>query len=286
MFWEYDARFGRRWNVDPRPFPNISQFAVFANNPIIYVDNNGDTTYVYNLNGQFVTVIYDVLKTNEIVFLNDKTANWALGIMNSYNGNLSSISSNILSRYLRRPSVAEARITSATINSLTQHYGTDYERGGVTYLDPKTKEVKVWECTNCKSNQGSNKFNQNVLNYNIPDYVKNNLFSVWHSHIGDNYLSSQPTDPETPSGDIDYSGWFNVASPKFKSGGVGIIVNKSAITIYPLTALLGDQLSPGTTDKGTKFLLKKAFSSDYSGIKYSWSYGSFNSKTSLKTWTK
>ncbi len=42
MFWEYDARLGRRWNIDPKPITGISEYACFANNPIVFRDINGD----------------------------------------------------------------------------------------------------------------------------------------------------------------------------------------------------------------------------------------------------
>ena len=43
MFWEYDTRLGRRWNLDPKPNPSISDYACFANNPIMNVDILGDS---------------------------------------------------------------------------------------------------------------------------------------------------------------------------------------------------------------------------------------------------
>ena len=43
LFWEYDTRLGRRWNLDPKPNPSISNYATFANNPIYYMDLLGDT---------------------------------------------------------------------------------------------------------------------------------------------------------------------------------------------------------------------------------------------------
>ena len=43
LFWEYDARLGRRWNLDPKPNPSISQYNCFAGNPIWYSDVLGDT---------------------------------------------------------------------------------------------------------------------------------------------------------------------------------------------------------------------------------------------------
>jgi len=43
LFGEYDSRLGRRWNQDPKPNPSISNYAVFANNPIWYSDVLLDT---------------------------------------------------------------------------------------------------------------------------------------------------------------------------------------------------------------------------------------------------
>ena len=43
-FWQYDARIGRRWNLDPKPTVGISQYSAFSNNPISFIDIKGDTT--------------------------------------------------------------------------------------------------------------------------------------------------------------------------------------------------------------------------------------------------
>ncbi|HOS84899.1 MAG TPA: hypothetical protein PK199_08285 [Bacteroidales bacterium] len=42
-FWEYDARIGRRWNVDPmsHQFPWQSPYSVFDNDPISKIDTDG-----------------------------------------------------------------------------------------------------------------------------------------------------------------------------------------------------------------------------------------------------
>ena len=45
-FWQYDSRLGRRWNLDPKPNPSISEYACFANSPIFYADPLGDTLRV------------------------------------------------------------------------------------------------------------------------------------------------------------------------------------------------------------------------------------------------
>jgi len=41
LFWEYDSRIGRRWNVDPKPNPSASNYSVFENNPILFPDPDG-----------------------------------------------------------------------------------------------------------------------------------------------------------------------------------------------------------------------------------------------------
>ena len=42
-FWEYDSRTGRRWNLDPVPQTDVSDYACFSNNPILISDAKGDT---------------------------------------------------------------------------------------------------------------------------------------------------------------------------------------------------------------------------------------------------
>ena len=38
MFWEYDTRLGRRWNIDPITYPWHSSYVVFNGNPIAFTD--------------------------------------------------------------------------------------------------------------------------------------------------------------------------------------------------------------------------------------------------------
>ncbi|WP_425549822.1 RHS repeat domain-containing protein, partial [Chitinophaga oryziterrae] len=43
LFWEYDTRTGRRWNLDPKPTMGISEYAVLNNSPLLYSDLLGNT---------------------------------------------------------------------------------------------------------------------------------------------------------------------------------------------------------------------------------------------------
>jgi hypothetical protein len=42
-FWEYDARLGRRWNIDPQGKFWESSYLCFSGNPILYTDIKGNT---------------------------------------------------------------------------------------------------------------------------------------------------------------------------------------------------------------------------------------------------
>jgi hypothetical protein len=46
-FWHYDSRLGRRWNVDIVVRSFESAYATFANNPVYYVDSEGDEPKPY-----------------------------------------------------------------------------------------------------------------------------------------------------------------------------------------------------------------------------------------------
>lgn len=60
LFWEYNIRLGRRWNLDPKPNPCISSYAAFKTNPIFYSDILGDTSEYYDIaNGNLLGTIND-----------------------------------------------------------------------------------------------------------------------------------------------------------------------------------------------------------------------------------
>ncbi|PUZ19064.1 hypothetical protein DCM91_20915 [Chitinophaga costaii] len=42
LFWEYDSRIGRRWNIDPKQKDWESPYLCFGGNPILFSDLNGD----------------------------------------------------------------------------------------------------------------------------------------------------------------------------------------------------------------------------------------------------
>lgn len=51
LYWEYDTRIGRRWNLDPKPQVNISDYAVMGNSPIWFIDPLGDEIRITHRKG-------------------------------------------------------------------------------------------------------------------------------------------------------------------------------------------------------------------------------------------
>lgn len=46
-FWEYDTRLGRRWDVDPVDQIGLSGFQSYNNNPIFFIDSDGDVVKIH-----------------------------------------------------------------------------------------------------------------------------------------------------------------------------------------------------------------------------------------------
>jgi hypothetical protein len=69
QFWEYDTWAVKRWNLDPKPNPAWSDYAVFANNPVINVDVLGDKGEYYTKQGEYLGS--DGIKDN-LVYVADR----------------------------------------------------------------------------------------------------------------------------------------------------------------------------------------------------------------------
>jgi hypothetical protein len=87
LFWEYDTRIGKRWNIDPIIQENISGYAVLLNSPITIVDLLGNVAEpvrkplteiilsdneVKRTSSLQTTPSYDFYKTSLISFVKEK----------------------------------------------------------------------------------------------------------------------------------------------------------------------------------------------------------------------
>lgn len=86
QFWEYDTRIGRRWNVDPKLKIWESPYATFSNNPVLFIDINGDSsiTLANGKTGEIGNnVSYNEDKSIMYNNSNAKDKNWQYATYNS-----------------------------------------------------------------------------------------------------------------------------------------------------------------------------------------------------------
>jgi hypothetical protein len=72
MFWEYDGRLARRWNLDPVVMAYLSSYCVLANNGILFVDPYGDKFKLPTNDAQARKDIESIVKNKNLKYLDFK----------------------------------------------------------------------------------------------------------------------------------------------------------------------------------------------------------------------
>jgi hypothetical protein len=264
-FWEYDTRVGRRWNLDPKPIAWSANYSVFANSPIYVTDPLGDTTYIYNTKGILKDVIYDK-RENEVNILSDRII---AAIKNLDPKKYSTDAKAGLAR-----SNAVARITSDVQKQLTANWTPlRKENVGYLYVDGKSNIAKIWVCPDCEAapdpNNPFEKGEASVTKLeNHEDAVAKlgTIIGMWHSHPSKGLQSSQPTQPD----DITNA---TTVIKSLSAGGIGIIVQKNTITMYPIASSVPQIAKEETNIPSVN---TPVFSKTYKGFKDSHQYGVFD----------
>jgi hypothetical protein len=87
-YWMYDSRLMRRWNLDPKPNPSISQYSCFAGNPIWYSDPLGDTVRARSGDKQAAADLEKALKNKDFKKTYDRLNESDVVYEFRYDGNL------------------------------------------------------------------------------------------------------------------------------------------------------------------------------------------------------
>ncbi len=84
LFWEYDTRLGRRWNLDPVFKEYESPYSTFGNNPILFTDWKGNDTTIAKPNGDDALVgdNISVSQDRKTLTNNSSNGNWKEKVWN------------------------------------------------------------------------------------------------------------------------------------------------------------------------------------------------------------
>ena len=271
----------------------VSPYNYVQNNPISRIDPTGalDDTFIYDLNGNYVTTIKDD-HDNEIVFVNKYLASSIKMLNTSLKWDNKAL--NKLGKDSR--TLAYARYTKTTANKLSDYHQVASnnsswgEPGGLLWINTKTRELHAWGV----QGKGGNTFSLDDILSNEPrtpdgdsaspmsaylkegNTVGGEIFAIWHGHPGEGFESSDPTWKD------DY--WNRVktiyGNSIFKSlrgGCAGVIVTRKASTIFPMYQSTVNSIT-----------FKPSFQSGYKGKESGAQWGVYNHKNLRlnTTWNK
>jgi hypothetical protein len=181
LFWEYDSRIGRRWNLDPKPTFGISEYATFENNPIVNMDILGDRikptsdwTEDGRKGGRYSHL--NLFLVNAMMGEDDdpkdnSLRNGPLSCLNALYSNFNFLYSRHQVTKLKQPTNSKLNNYYYALKQLDKlGYKGDSEIAKATY---KGKVVTSSDAATLKANMSSSDFNTGIVD-NLTDQMKGN----------------------------------------------------------------------------------------------------------------
>lgn len=143
LYWEYDSRIGRRWNIDPVFKVSESTYATFSNNPVIYIDPDGNTDY-YNSKGIWIGTDGQANNAKQIV-LSPVTAAYVSEEMKK--NNKVALDRTVYKDVINLPS---EKLLKSMDNAIAKTRKNSFEQAIVSAFDTNTGTEKIAEYTSNK----------------------------------------------------------------------------------------------------------------------------------------
>ncbi len=236
LFWEYDTRLGRRWNLDPKPNSGISSYSCFNNNSNLYTDYLGDTTKIFSKAGDFLDQIDDKLK-NRVDFISIDKFNKIRD-----NAQKEKLSRNKYAREIRGNSdYFMGKSTLNKINAIRKGENNQNAEAGFVLTISESRELIATELfTNDRSmhhfnmEDGLTKRSGNYFSYN------SNFVGVGHNHPLQPFDATPMSDrlnfygtPSKPEYSTLTHGWqMSDYSPMLNKSDMHMISSPYGITIH------------------------------------------------------
>ena len=139
LFWEYDTRLGRRWNLDVEPKSYCSNYSVFSNSPLVKIDPKGNSDY-YTAGGKYLGS--DGTTGTDIFVVTDEATIKALSTaVKGQDGYVNVGVQNLTEgQFFKLPSYEDRQTMNKQISQMEQ--GSEYEIGGVKTENGLSKTVE------------------------------------------------------------------------------------------------------------------------------------------------